>query len=81
MICTQDHEQYLTNNNYLCLFVCNQGIKESITHYHDSIHNCEYHNFYYRIVLFSLSLSPSSYAVLHAVGTGQWENENVNCNS
>ena len=30
------------------LFVYNQGVKELITHYCDSIHNREYHNFYYR---------------------------------
>ena len=45
MIYTQDHGQYMTN---LCLFVCNHGSKELITHYRDSIHNCEYQNFYYR---------------------------------
>ena len=28
-------------------FVHNHGIKELITHYRDSIHNCEYQNFYY----------------------------------
>ena len=30
------------------LFVYNQGVKELITHCRDSIHNCEYNNFYYR---------------------------------
>ena len=29
-------------------FVYNHGIYELITHYRDSIHNCEYHNFYNR---------------------------------
>ena len=29
------------------LFVYNQGIKELIAHYRDSIHNHEYHKFYY----------------------------------
>ena len=29
-------------------FVYNHGIKELIAHYHDSIHNREYQNFYYR---------------------------------
>ena len=47
MICTQDHGQYLYLTN-LCLFVCNHGSKELITHYRDSIHNREYQNFYYR---------------------------------
>ena len=45
MICSQDHGQYLTT---LCLFVYNNGVYELITHYRDSIHNREYHNFYYR---------------------------------
>ena len=45
MICTQYHGQYLT---ILCLFVYNRGTHELITYYHDSIHNREYQNFYYR---------------------------------
>ena len=38
------HGQYLTT---LCLFGYDHGINELITHYHDSIHNHEYHKFYY----------------------------------
>ena len=45
MTCTQDHGQYLTT---ACLFAYNHGINELITHYHDRIHDHEYHNFYYR---------------------------------
>ena len=45
MICTQDHGQCFTN---LYHFVYNHGIKELITHYHDSIHNREYNKLYYR---------------------------------
>ena len=43
-----------------CFFVYNHGIYELITHYCDSIHNREYHNFTIVIVLFSLSLSPTA---------------------
>ena len=45
MMCTQDNGQCLTN---LCLFACNYDINELIIHYHDSIHNREYHSVYYR---------------------------------
>ena len=55
MICTQDHGQYLTD---LCLFVYNHGIKVLIIHDRDSIHNCEYQNFYYHdsIILYRSAL-------------------------
>ena len=47
IMCTQDHGQYLDKFMPFCFFY-NHGIKELITHYCDSIHHREYHNFYYR---------------------------------
>ena len=64
MICTEDHGQYLTN---LCTFVYNQGVKELITHYCDSIHNCEYHNFYYCNSIILLSLSPDISTAMYII--------------
>ena len=41
------------------LFVYNQGVKELIAHYRDSIDNREYHNFYYRDIIIFTIVQPS----------------------
>ena len=46
--CCANRDSFRKSSHKFMPFVYNHGIKELITHYRDSIHNREYHNFYYR---------------------------------